>query len=296
MNAKQITPKEIQEYIKSNPTLNSTQLSTILNITPLIARGNIAAMKSNITRANKAMGILKPIDDKPKRAYNKKTFTIVKEVSNFANIKGLHKDEARDKIVNEINKSGLTYGKILSLPACQFIIERTIFNKVSQRFTYVGVEYDKGEYFKLLMNLAKEQFVMTPIFGNISEQIFKCNENELSHLILDYCGQLDTFAKEIIYAIQNNIVAKNGIIAITLNRRISLGSGQSFADTIYSDMLGLRNIKEVEKGELVRTALNIFLERICGLNYAIIETFEYCDNKENKKGANMVLAIVKRLR
>ena len=33
MNAKQITPKEIQEYIKSNPTLNSTQLSTILNIT-----------------------------------------------------------------------------------------------------------------------------------------------------------------------------------------------------------------------------------------------------------------------
>ena len=32
MNAKQITPKEIQEYIKSNPTLNSAELSTILNI------------------------------------------------------------------------------------------------------------------------------------------------------------------------------------------------------------------------------------------------------------------------
>lgn len=296
MNAKQITPKEIQEYIKSNTNLTNVELATNLNVTPFIITANIAAMKAKVTRANKLMGILKPISDKPKRAYNKKPFAIVKQVSNFSNIKGLHKDEARVKIVKEIDKSGLTYGKILSLPACEFIIEKTIFNKVSQRFTYIGVEYKKEEYFKLLMNLAKEQFVMTPILGNISEQIFKCKENELSHLILDYCGQLDTFAKEIIYAIQNNIVAKNGIIAITLNRRISLGSGQSFADTIYSDMLGLRNIKEVEKGELVRTALNIFLERICGLNYAIIETFEYCDNKENKKGANMVLAIVKRLR
>ena len=61
-------------------------------------------------------------------------------------------------------------------------------------------------------------------------------------------------------------------------------------------MLGLRNIKKVAKGELVRIALNIFLERICGLNYSIIETFEYRDDKKDKRGSNMVLAIVKRLR
>ena len=137
---------------------------------------------------------------------------------------------------------------------------------------------------------------MTPIYGSISEQIFKAKEDEFSHLILDYCGQLDTFAKEIIYAIQNNIVAKNGTLSITLNRRVTLSPGFSFADTIYSDMLGLRNIKKVAKGELVRIALNIFLERICGLNYSIIETFEYRDDKKDKRGSNMVLAIVKRLR
>lgn len=296
MNAKQITPKEIQEYIKSNPTLNSAELSTILNITPLIARGNIAALKSNVTRANKAMGISKPIDDKPKRAYNKKTFTIVKEVTNFANIDGVHKDEAREKMITQIKKSGLKYGKILTLPACDFEIETKLYNNVSQRFTYIGVEHKKDEFFKLLKNLALKQFVMTPIYGSISEQIFKAKEDEFSHLILDYCGQLDTFAKEIIYAIQNNIVAKNGTLSITLNRRVTLSPGFSFADTIYSDMLGLRNIKKVAKGELVRIALNIFLERICGLNYSIIETFEYRDDKKDKRGSNMVLAIVKRLR
>ena len=296
MNAKQITPKEIPEYIKSNPTLNSAELSTILNITPLIARGNIAALKSNVTRANKAMGISKPIDDKPKRAYNKKTFTIVKEVTNFANIDGVHKDEAREKMITQIKKSGLKYGKILTLPACDFEIETKLYNNVSQRFTYIGVEHKKDEFFKLLKNLALKQFVMTPIYGSISEQIFKAKEDEFSHLILDYCGQLDTFAKEIIYAIQNNIVAKNGTLSITLNRRVTLSPGFSFADTIYSDMLGLRNIKKVAKGELVRIALNIFLERICGLNYSIIETFEYRDDKKDKRGSNMVLAIVKRLR
>ena len=199
-------------------------------------------------------------------------------------------------MVKEIKKSGLTYGKILGLPACDFEIEKKIYNEVSQRFSYIGVEHKKDEFFKLLHNLAIEEFVMTPIFGSISDQIFKSKENELSHLILDYCGQLDTFAKEIIYAIQNNIVAINGTISITLNRRITLPSGHSFADTIYSDMLGLRNIKEVEKGELVRTALNIFLQGICGLNYAIVETFEYRDDKKDKRGSNMVLAIVKRLR
>lgn len=292
MTTNLITPKQVQAFIKDNATLSNVQLATQLNVPLRTISGNVAAMKSALTRANKLANIA-PSEPKVKRQYNKK---IVEVESNFANIKGLHKDEAREKMVNEIKKSGLKYGKILSLPASKFIIEQTIFNQVSQKFSYVGVEYDKDEYFKLLTNLAKDKFVMTPIYGSISDEIFKTKQDELSHLILDYCGQLDTFAKEIIYAIQNNIVAKNGIIAITLNKRITLASGHSFADTIYSDMLGLRNIKEVEKGNLVRVALNIFLERICGLNYAIIETFEYCDSKDNKKGANMVLAIVKRLR
>jgi len=296
MNATIITPKKVQEFIKDNVTLSNQELAIALNVPLRTISGNVAAMKSAMTRANKLANITS--EPNVKRQYNKKNDSIVAvaQVSNFPNIKGEHKDEAREKIVSEIKKSGLKYGKILSLPASEFIIEQTIFNEVSQKFRYVGVEYDKDEFFKLLTNLGVNKFVMTPIYGSISEQIFKAKQDEFSHLILDYCGQLDTFAKEIIYAIQNNIVAKNGTIAITLNRRITLAPGYSFADTIYSDMLGLRNIKEVEKGNLVRVALNIFLERICGLNYAITDTFEYCDKKGTKKGANMVLAIVKRLR
>lgn len=287
-----ITPKEVQKIISENSKLSTIELSLKFNIPLRTVSGNVAAMKSALTRANKLTN--EPV----KRNLTNKKFLKTIVDSNFGNIKGIHKDEARTKMVNAIEKSGLKYGKILSLPACEFLIEQTIYNQVSQRFTYVGVEYDKDEFFNLLINLAKKQFIMTPIFGNMSEQIFKTKQDELSHLILDYCGQLDTFAKEIIYAIQNNIVAKNGIIAITLNRRITLAQGKTFSDTIYSDMLGLRNIKrnEVEDGNLVRLALNIFLERICGLNYAVIETFEYCDSKANKKGSNMVLAIVKRLR
>lgn len=295
MSAIIITSKQVQAFIKDNATLSNLELATQLNVPLRTISGNVAAMKSSVTRANKLANV-NPNEPKVKRIYNKKNISIVAQVSNFSNIKGEHKDEARVKIVSEIKKSGLKYGKILSLPASQFIIEQTIFNEVSQRFTYIGVEYDKDEFFKLLTNLGLKQFVMTPIYGSISEQILKAKQDEFSHLILDYCGQLDTFAKEIIYAIQNNIVAKNGTIAITLNRRITLPSGFSFSDTIYADMLGLRNIKEVAKGELVRIALNIFLERICGLNYAIVDTFEYCDMKGTKKGANMVLAIVKRLR
>jgi hypothetical protein len=291
MSANLITPKQVQAFIKDNVTLSNQELATKLNVPLRTISGNVAAMKSAMTRANKETNL-----PNVKRKYNKKSISIVEQVSNFPNIKGEHKDEAREKIVSEIKKSGLKYGKILTLPASEFKIEKTIFDEVSQKFSYVGVEKEKDEFFKLLHNLAVKQFVMTPIYGSISEQIFKAKEDDFSHLILDYCGQLDSFAKEIIYAIQNNIVAKNGTIAITLNRRITLASGYSFSDTIYSDMLGLRNIKEVEKGNLVRVALNIFLERICGLNYAIIDTFEYCDMKGKKKGSNMVLAIVKRLR
>ena len=202
----------------------------------------------------------------------------------FHNAKGEKKQLARETMVNAIENSRASKGTILTLPYKHCIIEKMILDRVSKRYNFMACELDQKVFNAMLMTIAKNNLPMNVHRGGIGEKIEQAKENEYSHLILDYCGQLGTFHKEIQMAIEKNIVEVDGTISITLNKRITPNT-----EYIYEKMEQL-NPRQV-KNELTRTehALRTFINRVGGMGYAIESTLNYHDN------TSMILMIVRRI-
>lgn len=279
---------EIQSFILNNKNLSNEEIAIALNVTRQVLAGNIVALKRRKIFDIEFLPAL-PVKEKTK---------LVEEVykyGDFTNHNGECKEEARDRIVKAIALSLLKSGMILSLCADEFRIESKIFKKVTPKYTYFCVEHNEKVYRKATKNLTKLALNANLYNGEIGYVIERAKENDFSHAVLDYCGQLSTFHTDIINTIQKNIVCVGGKIFITLNLRANV-----FHMAFYENILKEANIdkKDIEPNKYVLTAINEFLKKLCGFNYSCDDIFQYRDKKDNGKklGANMVLITLTRLK
>ena len=203
--------------------------------------------------------------------------------SDFSNFDGDGKLGARGRILLAIESAKIRVGKILTLPSSEWRMER-LLNSVSKRFSYIACE-NNVEYFKKMV--AKSDWYGT---NNVCHQtsvgnlIFQAKEDEYSHLILDYCGRLESFQKEIKYACENNIVKKGGIIAVTLFKTRSSAPIISKLNQLHSDMSG-----QFVKMNDNENAIKMFFHCLSALTeFEVVEEFTYNDSSP------MILVILKR--
>lgn len=204
--------------------------------------------------------------------------------------KGTEKQIARIKMVAWILKSKI-FGKTLTLPFSGCDIEKMIAKK-TQAIQFFGCDTDMEIVKQMRKTIVKFDL---PFYGSecckISDRIYSAKENEYAHLILDYCGHLNKVKEEIKFAIEKDIVKVGGTIAITIEERANNNSYE-----IVEEMQNLAG-KEFEKGAKILQTTEYFLRAVGRLNYKLVESFRYHDDKTNgNKGANMLLMIVKRIK
>jgi len=208
-------------------------------------------------------------------------------INKFSNKCGDEKEKTRIKLKNAIENSGVGFDNpIVSLPFEDLKMELKLLNEVSKKFKIIGCERDKQTYKNMLTNIVKNDLTIDTHFGDIGELLQTRKTNSISHLILDYCGQFGMFYKDIQYTMENDLVELNGIIGLTFNNRISIGT-----EYIYELMEKLNPRTDADDDKRVIHSIKTFINRIGGLKYAIEEVFKYKD----KDKASMVLVIIKRV-
>lgn len=120
--------------------------------------------------------------------------------------------------------------------------------------------------------------------GDISNVIYGKNEGSYGHLILDYCGNLVTIKKEVEYAIQNNVLAVNGVMAITFSKPIRGIDNESLK------LLGLAPINNTDTRCASDRAIEAYFNKVTGFTHQIEEFFYYMDTYP------MTLVIIKRVK
>jgi hypothetical protein len=266
---KSITEK-VRDLIKSKPNLTNLQIAKKLGVSEMQVKLNRTRI-INGTIAGTAKATVK-VTKTPK----------TKKVETFKNEDGVGKGVARIDMVTQILEISSKSKVILSLPSQTCAIEQAILKK-AKSFIFIGVEAKEEVYWKMAANIVQNRLPITPVLATMGEKIAEARTNQYAHLILDYCGQLHSFADEIMLAMRNNIVEVNGTISITLNRRIS-GKGRDFAN--FLQRLNPQHDTSIRETEhLLRT----FINRVGGYNYAIEKVLNYHDK------ASMILIIVRRI-
>jgi len=141
--------------------------------------------------------------------------------------KGIRKQSVREnvlyKILESYKKFKIVDGLILTLSSWQCLMEKKI-NKEFPNFTFLTCENDK----ETLKNLFEERtkhnlkFIKYVFAGEIGKIIDLSEKDKFAHLLLDYCGTLNSYKDDIKLAIQKDILKKGGIIMVTLSTRVSI--------------------------------------------------------------------------
>ena len=265
----------IIKCLNENPSLTAYDVSKKLNVS--LYRGRVLLNEALNVQLSKHI-----------KQINKKTKS--KKISNgeFGNTEGLYKDVARTKIIESIRNK---YSVMLTLPFEKAILEKRMLKEVFHKLNFIGYEWEQKTFWNLCKLIGEEQLPITPIHGSISNGIYGAKKDQYSNLILDYCGVLDTFAEEIKFAIENDIVESDGIIAVTLSKMGICNNtgiiGNIFKTTPY-EMFDTK-MSETELG------IKLFFNKILKSNYTMELVFNYRDKKDNGNlGMPMILVIVRR--
>jgi len=265
----ELTKADIQAFIIDNhKTMDNKAIADKLGLSLNVIRANYATLKRFGKLDNKTT----------KKASNKTGNT-------YANHKGVNKAEARVKMVSHIVDSNVT-GIIPTLPNEAWTIEQMI-NKINPNNSFLGVECNEKTFKVMKSTLRKLKpsgFVGATHKGMISEVIYGKRENTYAHMILDYCGNLATITKEIEYAIQNDIVAVNGVMAITFAKPIRGTDSESMK------LKGLATANNTDERCDSDRATEAYFHKITGWNYEVSEFFYYQDTYP------MTLVIIKRIK
>jgi hypothetical protein len=263
--------KQIQAYIIANHTkFDNAQIAKKLDLPFSTIRANYASLK----RFDRLGGIVvtKPLEN------------------SFGNSKGLNKQRARVKMVNPIETSGVT-GTILTLSHIACTLEKMVMS-VTKGNNFLSCETDRVTYNGMRRTIRDGNLPFATHFGSISDKIYGVAENTYAHLLLDYCGMITTFAKEVQYAINNDIIKVGGTMSITFNKR-----GCSDTDNFIKRLAGTtHNNTNDKRGEMER-GVEAYFNKIIGWNYELVEIFNYSDVKvSGVKGAPMMVVIIKRIK
>jgi hypothetical protein len=148
--------------------------------------------------------------------------------------------------------------------------------KTLPNMKFIGIDKSPSVILALKKKIREKNLPITTKVGLISSMIYGVDADTYGHLILDYCGNLFSYTKEIEHAIDNNIVQVGGIIAITFSKTMRSGNGQN-ADFIRSLSNTISNNIDDFRCDADRQNESYFYN-IVGRNYAIREFFHYCDS------------------
>lgn len=242
--------KEIRKYIKDNPKLSNREVGEEFGVSWRSVRAN---------RAHITMGT-DTDTPQPRKKSKKRKKTIKGTKFKTGGMKKIK--QGRPEKVNAILNSGLLNGLIATLCGETLLIELMLYTRGAKDFKYDLVEQSEEVFNKILRKLPQTKLDVNSITKNtMGSVIFNAHEDKYSHLILDYCGRINTFQSEIEMAINNNIVKKGGVIAMTFATR------------------GAKPIIEVDKveGEAIGyTSAKKYFETFDG--YKLINSFKYKDS------------------
>lgn len=208
-----------------------------------------------------------------------------KEVKNsFNNHDGVQKRIARDLVITEINDSNLV-GKVLGLPFKNATFERQLLSDVSKDFTFVGCEHNQETYFNMLQTVIDNRLPMSCINGELIDTINNSKRDEYAHIFADFCGQFDTYRKDIKTIFKNKLVKVGGIVAITLANR------NSSKNSLISTLNELNPLDSIE-GSSIECGVKTYLLKKAKFNFALTKVFTYKDDEKQ----SMILYILKRVR
>jgi len=230
----------------------------------------------------------------------KETKIVVKETKSVSDVKfknyyGENKEVARKIMIDAICATpryrGAKIDRILCLPAAKAIIERRLL-EISSRFTFSAVEYDKNVANELHKTIYENNLggVMNVYCGKISDIIYRANKDEFSHLILDYCGEIDTFYDEIDHALMNKIVQVGGTVSITVAKRTHPSNKET---GIVARMNKMYPLRPDAIGEVEWALIQIFEEYQKRGLYSFETLKNYSDSA---RGANMALIVLRRIK
>jgi hypothetical protein len=197
--------------------------------------------------------------------------------------KDLKKRIARQKVSEAIINSGES-GLMLSLTSNKNVDTEKEILKHLPDMKIVAVE-NKINIVSDMRTMFKEHNLKMSVFvGDVSQKLYGANEDTYAHLNLDYCSNIITIAKELKYVLDNKLVRKNGIIAVTIYKPIRrIKNNKSFLDVLKL----FKTNFEGDSRNNINKVIERFFYAICGFNYSV-ELFEYKDTSP------MVLALIKR--
>ena len=117
-------------------------------------------------------------------------------------------------------------------------------------------------------------------------QLIVCGDSFMSPVQGKFAGThfSELIAKELKYVLDNKLVRKNGIIAVTIYKPIRrIKNNKSFLDVLKL----FKTNFEGDSRNNINKVIERFFYAICGFNYSV-ELFEYKDTSP------MVLALIKR--
>jgi len=221
----------------------------------------------------------------------------------FNNRDGKEKQKIRTLIAEAmINSIAPMTKPILTLPSDTLKFEKTLIKRGSSKFKFLACECDEKTYSLMMANIVKSKLAtkFDTHFGKLSDMIYKAKENEFSHINADYCGQFNSYYREIEYAMRNNIVCVNGTISVTMNDRISKGCKgyDSENEGIIEMMEAVAPNPNPKANEKTLHVVTEFITRMAGYSYRLekIKRYHDVDEKTGKTKGNMIMIIVRRIR
>jgi predicted transcriptional regulator len=291
-----LTKQAVTDFIIENhKTMSVTEMANELGLTI----GNVRAkyvwlVRKNVIQVEQKTKVVKKTSVSESVAKFSKSIKkidslyekIKKESKNtYQNHKGINKQNAREIMKNAIVESGVV-GVIPTLPNTEWAIEQMIDNEVKGN-NFLGVERDAPTYKKMkqtLNKIRKNGFVGGSHFGDIASIIYGKNENSFAHLILDYCGNLVTIKNELEYAINKNILAVDGVMAVTFSKPIRGIDNES------KKLLNLAPKNNSDERCQSDRAIESYFHKITGFTHEVVEFFYYRDSYP------MTLVIIKRVK
>ena len=192
----------------------------------------------------------------------------IKETNSYHNSEGTNKQMARLLMVKYIKKAGLS----LSLPWIECAIEKMLLD-LNKDHKFLGVERDADTYKAMRKYIKKNMLPIATHLGNISDKIYGAIPNSYANLILDYCGELVTIADELKYAIANNIMEIDGVMAVTFARPVR-SVNKHYGQVLTALGSVISNVNGDERC-VSDKAIEAYFHKICGFNYELVEIFNY---------------------
>jgi hypothetical protein len=223
-----------------------------------------------------------------------RTKKIIPEIT-FKNHNGEGKNSIREFVSDCISKSVGRNPKILTLPCDQWIWEKLLLSKRPD-CKFVGVEYDSNVFIQMVKTYTKSRELKKSVLSlhnsDMSEVINHSQTDEYSHMILDYCGIINSFKSEINDVLVRDLVKVNGYISITLSLtdRRNQDSDREISNILNSIPLNMFGDLDMTPNEIC-TRLSI-LNMVMNTNgrYKIDEVIPYNDSSK------MIIFLIRRMK